>query len=38
MQHWDRGTSGRLQRVSAPIEQGREISVQSVQMDPPEEQ
>ena len=38
MQHWDRGTSGRLQRVSAPIEQGREISVQSDQMDPPEEQ
>ena len=38
MQHWDRGTSGRLQRVSAPIEQGREISVQSDQMDPLEEQ
>ena len=38
MQHWDRGQTGRLQRVSAPIEQGREISVQSDQMDPPEEQ
>ena len=38
MQHWDRGTSSRLQRVSAPIEQGSEISVQSDQMDPPEEQ
>ena len=39
MQHWDRGTSGRLQRVSAPIEQGSEISVQSENMDPlPEEQ
>ena len=39
MQHWDRGISGRLQRVSAPIEQGCEISVHSDQMDPlPEEQ
>ena len=38
MQHWDRGTLGRLQIVSAPIEQDREISVQSDQMDPPEEQ
>ena len=39
MHHWDRGTSGRLQRISAPIEQGSEISVQSDQMDPlPEEQ
>ena len=39
MQHWDRGISGRLQRVSAPVEQGYEISVHSDQMDPlPEEQ
>ena len=39
MQHWDRGISGRLQRVSAPIEQGCEISVHSGNMDPlPEEQ
>ena len=39
MHHWDRGTSGRLQRISAPIEQGSEISVPSDQMDPlPKEQ
>ena len=39
MQHWDRGTSGRLQIISAPIEQGSEISVPSDQMEPlPEEQ
>ena len=39
MHHWDRGTSGRLQRISASIEQGSEISVPSDQMDPlPEEQ
>ena len=39
MQHWDRGISGRLQRVSTPVEQGCEISVHSDQMDPlPEEQ
>ena len=39
MHHWDRDISGRLQRVSAPIEQGYEISVHSEQMDPlPEEQ
>ena len=39
MQHWDRGISGRLQRVSAPVEQGCEISVHSEQMAPlPEEQ
>ena len=38
MHHWDRGTSGRLQRISAPIEQGSEISVPSDQMEPlPEE-
>ena len=37
--HWDRGISGRLQRVSTPIEQGCEVSVHSEQMDPlPEEQ
>ena len=34
MHHWDRGTSGRLQRISAPIEQGSEISVLIDQMDP----
>ena len=39
MHHWDRGTSGRLQRISAPIEQGSENSVPIDQMDPlPEEQ
>ena len=38
MHHWDRETSGRLQRISAPIERGCEISVHSDQMDPlPEE-
>ena len=34
MHHWERETSGRLQRISAPIEQGSEISVPSEQMDP----
>ena len=39
MHHWDRETSGRLQRISTPVEQGCEISVHSDQMDPlPEEQ
>ena len=39
MYHWDRDRSGRLQRVSTPIEEGCEVSVQSEQMDPlPEEQ
>ena len=38
MQHWDRGISGRLQRVSTPVEQGCEVSVHSDQIDPlPEE-
>ena len=39
MQHWDGGISGRFERVSAPVEQGCEISVHSDQMDSlPEEQ
>ena len=39
MHHWDRDTSGRLKRISAPIEQGFEVSVRSENMDPlPEEQ
>ena len=38
MHHWDRGISGRLQRVSAPIEQSCEVSVHSEQMDPPPEE
>ena len=38
MQHWDRGTSGRLHRISTPLEQGCEVSVHSEKMDPlPEE-
>ena len=36
--HWDRDTAGRLQRVSAPIEEGFEVSLDSEPMDPlPEE-
>ena len=39
MYHWDRDISGRLQRVSAPIEQSCEVSVHCEKMDPlPEEQ
>ena len=39
MHHWDRDNSGRLQRISTPIEQGCEVSVHSENMDPlPEEQ
>ena len=39
MRHWDRDTSGRLQRIRTPVDQGCEISVHSDQMDPlPEEQ
>ena len=39
MHHWDRDSSGRLQRISKPVEQVFEISVHSDQMDPlPEEQ
>ena len=39
MHHWDRDSSGRLQRINTPVEQGCEISVHSDQMDPlPEEQ
>ena len=38
MHHWDRDSSGRLQRISTPVEQGCEIIVHSDQMDPlPEE-
>ena len=36
---WDGDSSGRLQRISTPVEEGCEISVHSDQMDPlPEEQ
>ena len=34
MHHWNKEISGRLQRVGAPVEQGREISVHSDKMDP----
>ena len=39
MHQWDRDTSGRLQRISTPIEQSCEVSVHSEIMDRlPEEQ
>ena len=39
MHHWDRDTSGRLQRISTPVEQSCEVSVHSENMDSlPEEQ
>ena len=39
MQHWNRGTSSRLQRISTPLEQGCEASVNSENMEPlPKEQ
>ena len=39
MHHWDRNIIGRLEKVSAPLEQGCEVSLNTNQMDPlPEEQ
>ena len=39
MHQWDRDTSGRLQRISTPIEHSCEVSVHSENMEPlPEEQ
>ena len=38
MQHWDRNTAGRLERTSAPQEQGCEFSLHSNQMEPPPEE
>ena len=38
MHHWDRNTTGRLERVSAPLQQGCEKSLQSGQMEPPPEE
>ena len=39
LMQWDRNTAGRLERLSAPIEQGCEISLHTNQMEiPPEEQ
>ena len=38
MHHWERETSGRLQRISTQIDQGSEVSVHTDNMDPlPEE-
>ena len=33
MHHWDRNTIGRLERVSAPLQQGCEVSLQGGQME-----
>ena len=38
MQYWDRNTGGRLERISAPQEQGCEVSLHSNQMEPPPEE
>ena len=38
MHHWDRNTAGRLERTSAPPEQGCEVSINSGQMEPPPEE
>ena len=38
MHHWDRNTRGRLERVSAPVEQGCEVSLNCEQMEPPPEE
>ena len=38
MQHWGRNTTSRLERVSAPPEQGYEVSSNSGQMEPPPEE
>ena len=38
MQHWDRNTAGRLERTSAPQEQGCEVSLHSNKMEPPPEE
>ena len=35
MHHWDRNTTGRLERFSAPLEQGCEVSLNTNRMDPP---
>ena len=34
MHHWDRNTAGRLERISAPQEQGCEVSLNTSQMEP----
>ena len=38
MHHWDRNTSGILERSNAPQEQGYEVSIHSGQMEPPPEE
>ena len=38
MHYWDRNTTGRLERISAPLEQGFEVSLNSGQIEPPPEQ
>ena len=38
MHHWDRNTAGRLERVSAPIEQGCQVSLNCEKMEPPPEE
>ena len=38
MQHWDRNTASRLERTSAPQEQGCEVSLHSNQVEPPPEE
>ena len=38
MHHWDRNTVGRLERISAPLEQRCEVSLNSDQMEPPPEE
>ena len=38
MQHCDRNTAGRLERTSAPQEQGCEVTLHSNQMEPPPEE
>ena len=38
MHHWDKNTAGRLERVSAPVEQGCEVSLNCEQMEPPPEE
>ena len=38
MNHWDRNTTGRLERISAPQEQGYEMSLNSEQMELPLEE
>ena len=38
MYHWDRNKIGRLERISAPQEQGCEVSLNSEQMELPLEE